>query len=908
MHMFLRFINFILNLPVKPIQANNLPDGATLLLLLGWLYLVTVSFLLLFLLGITSIRNLPLLIARLIAGWRGKDKTPNYAFLHMIFPADTTKSAYATEQLHNLLKVQARNRTFIDTFAGRKQLYSPEIVGTGEGGIRFILVVPCSEAEQISHNLISFLPSLKIQPVTDYLETIEGSQASVVELCLGSDFVLPLKEHKALTEHDPMAFITGHMTKLVPGDLIAVQCVTTPVLRSTHFRVLQHVREIQGTIANGKPLGHTLNRRVPRIVSFSLLLPFWIAVFILKAGLAMIAAFVNHDSSPLSFGGDVSQRRSDNPYEQELAESLKTKLDQDLFEVSLRILVVSNSTATIAARTKAITAAYGMFASPYQSIVVRSLLPLRKGKQAETRMRRFRKRLLSPNWLSYGSIVSGSELSDLYHFPNTDLTKTEGLVKSRSKSLPTPLSLKGDATQFDVIVGTNDFAGDHTPIGVTLTQRRRHMYVIGKTGTGKTTLLKNAIYQDMENGKGLAMFDPHGDLFRELLAIVPEHRRKDIIVFDPSDRAYPLGLNILDPGIAFSNDDERQEWITSAVIGVFKKLADEGQWGPRMEHILRSTTLTALQLPNPTLYTIQRLLTEKSYQREVAATLKDPILKQFWAKEFKLLGTMQLANATAPLTHRLGHFITTKLSRHILLQEHSTLRIADIMNEGKILLVNLGKGDIGEDQSAFFGTLLTSLIWIAAYQRVKLPEAKRQDFFVYIDEFQAFATPRFSEIVSEGRKFHLSLILSHQNIAQIEDKSIVKIVAGNAATMVCLKASPEDEAFILPFMKPEVETGDIVNLAPYHFYMKTTHDESEAAFSGMTELLPVEGSEGTVEAVIADSRAQYGVAVEKVEKQLKKLLAPKPRRRGKQMDTKSSKDVELKSSDDRNTAAGLSNG
>lgn len=234
---------------------------------------------------------------------------------------------------------------------------------------------------------------------------------------------------------------------------------------------------------------------------------------------------------------------------------------------------------------------------------------------------------------------------------------------------------------------------------------------------------------------------------------------------------------------------------------------------------------------------------------------------------------MQMSAATAPLTHRLGHFITSKMSRHILLQEKTTVRIADIMNDGKILLANLSKGDIGEDQSEFFGTILTSLIWMAAYQRTKIPEKKRKDFFVYVDEFQNFATPQFGAITSEGRKFHVSLIVSHQNIAQIDDKDLIKVVAGNAATMICLRANPEDEAFILPYMKPEVEKGDIVNLAPYHFYMKVATEDSEEAFSGETVPLNIEESDKVQKTVIANSRKKFATARVKVEEQMEVLLS-----------------------------------
>ncbi|HVC36486.1 MAG TPA: DUF87 domain-containing protein, partial [Candidatus Dormibacteraeota bacterium] len=542
--------------------------------------------------------------------------------------------------------------------------------------------------------------------------------------------------------------------------------------------------------------------------------------------------------------------------------------------------------------------------STYQSIRVRSDMPyITTDTQHFTR---FKDRVLSSHHLSQPTILSSSELSDLYHFPNTDLTKTEGLVKSRSRELPAPLSISHSDAQLDVLVGVNQHGGTTQSIGLTLEQRRKHTYVIGKTGTGKTTLLTSSIYQDMVSGKGLAVLDPHGDMFQELLSIVPEHRRQDVVVFDPSDRDFPIGLNLLDPGLEFDDEDDKQQWITSNVLSVFAKLADEKLWGPRMEHVLRSTTLTALQTPDPSLYTIQRLLTDRPYQRAVAKTLKDPVLRQFWQKEFALMGGMQLSNVTQPLTNRLGHFITTKMSRHILMQETSTLRIADIMNEGKILLVNLSKGDIGEDQSTFFGTILTSFIWMAAYQRTKIPEKQRRDFFLYVDEFQNFATPRFAEITSEGRKFRVSLIVSHQNIAQIEDKAILKVMAGNAHTIIALKSSPDDEAFILPFMKPVVERGDIVNLAPYHFFMKTTADESEDAFSGMTVPLDVVGSDTVRDEVIAYSQEQYGTPKATVEAYMEELFRLEERTKKKQSETanKTAQKPKKTKSDDSGTVHG----
>ncbi len=863
----------ILNAPMSFIERFT--TGWAGLLALVWIYFLCIAVFIAGVVMIKAVRSLPAFISWVIRRLGHGKEPPASVFLELVFPSDTTKSAFATEQLHVLLRGYSSRRKWLDRFAGTKKLYSLELVSTKDEGIRYIMVVPGEDAELISRSLLSYLPGIKISQTNDYFEAVRGRTATVVELKLNRDFALPLKDHKALNEHDPIAYLTGHMTGLAKDELIAIQIVTTPVFSDTHFRTTRRSIKVQHTIALGRALSPVLNKKlpgVPNIVWLILMPPVWLIIIAFKflISIPMAIADPNDPNLPIMNSGKNYKKQTTNPYEQELGQIVKDKLNQSLYEISLRILVVAPEGSAIRSRASDIYSAFQTFDSSYQSFGTRRSLPFKK--QIDRRLTRFRERVLTKHFFTQETIMSSSELSDLYHFPNTDLTKTPGLVKSRSRELPAPLSLKHSETEIDVVMGFNSYGGEESALGMTLAQRQKHAYVIGKTGTGKTTMLINAIYQDMQNGKGLAVFDPHGDMFRELLRIVPKHRQKDVVVFDPSDRDFPVGLNILDPGIEFDNEDDKHEWITSTVLSVFAKLTDESLWGPRMEHILRNTTLTALQTTQPSLYTLQRLLTDKKYQREVAKTLKDPVLKQFWEKEFKLLGSMQMSSATAPLTHRLGHFITSKMSRHILLQEESTIRMADIMNEGKILLVNLSKGDIGEDQSKFFGTILTSCIWMAAYQRTKIPERKRRDFFVYVDEFQNFATPRFSEITSEGRKFHVSLIVSHQNIAQIEDKSIVEIVAGNAGTIICLQVSPKDEAFILPYMKPEVEKGDIVNLAPYHFYMKVTGDKSEDAFSGETVPVDAEGSDKTKSAVVASSRKQYGTPKKAVEKYMEALF------------------------------------
>ncbi|HEU4966116.1 MAG TPA: DUF87 domain-containing protein [Candidatus Saccharimonadales bacterium] len=725
------FLDIALNGPARYTVRHNFNSWQTLAFVLGILAAELVGLYVVACGTYTFFRNVPWLFRATLRRCGVGQKEIPQAFLELIFPAQTAKSAFATEQLHILLCGLVKYYGFWDRLAARKRPYSLELVGTNDDGIRYILMIPLREAEVVRQNLRSFLPGMKVRQIDDYANTVPVPDTHVVELCLTGDFILPLKDHKALEEHEPMAFLTGHMTKLQPDELVALQVVAVPVFSNTHHRVIRRQQHIESRIALGQEVRSQIKpQRTPTGYALWLLWypPVWFVgamakLFVVAGGVIGSILLSNHGSS----GSRTDKRRTDDPYDLEMARLIKGKLDQQLFEVTIRLLVSSPESKVRWSRTNALVEALRPFNSTYQSFGTRPSVPVLAPR--DKRLAAFRSRMLSPHHLSQQTILSSSELSDLYHFPNTDLTKTEGLVKSRSRELAAPLSIRRSNAELDVVVGVNTHGGDMVPIGMTLKQRQKHTYIIGKTGTGKTTLLKGSIYQDMVSGKGMAVFDPHGDLFRELLAIVPEHRRNDVVVFDPSDEDFPIGLNILDPGIEFESDTKRQEAITSMVLSVFKKLADDNQWGPRMEHILRNATLTALQQPNPNLYTLQRLLTDRSYQRKVAKTLKDPVLKQFWDKEFKLLGSMQLSNATAPLTHRLGRFITAKMSRHILLQETSTVHITDVINKGKILLVNLSKGDIGEDQSLFFGTMLTSLIWMAAYQRVKIPERQRRDFF-----------------------------------------------------------------------------------------------------------------------------------------------------------------------------------
>jgi len=870
-----QFILNAVNAPNQFVASHHLNEYWALTIMLAEL----VTLYLFGLLIIAAFRNIPVFFSFVLRKFGvGKGEVPQ-VFLELTLPINTTKSAFATEQLHILLRGLVQYGGLWDRMAGRKKPYSLEVVGAYNNGIRFVLRIPTYMVDTVRRKLFTYLPGIKIREIDDYLKQISG-KAGVIELELMGDFVLLLQDHKALSEHDVMAYLISHMTGLKKQETIAVQIIATPVFDFTHRRVARRLRHFRSRIALGKEISSQLKRQ--RTPLSRLLWLLWYPPLWFVAAMAKIVTFVARVIAAIVLDLEGSpnnreKRRSDNPYELELMQTVKNKIDQHLFEITIRLLVVSPNPNTIEERLSALVASFQPFATNYQGLRVRRPNPITSN--AKGALPRFRARELPRHLLSQPMIVSGSELADLYHFPEPE-NLTEGAVQSLSRTLPATLSQKrGD--NFDVIVGHNIHQEQQTNIGLPAETRLKHTYLIGSTGTGKTTLLESLIYQDMMNGKGLAMLDPHGDMFKKLLAIIPKHREKDVVVFDPSDREFPPGLNILSPGIQFRNKEDAHSWIKSSVISVFSKLTDKAFWGPRMEHILECATLTALQLPNPSLYTLQKLLTDKRFMREAVGKIQDPILKEFWQKEMLPLGDAQLATTVAPLTHRVGKFIVDPMARNILLQPKTTIRLSEIMNEGKILLVNLAKGHLGEDKSAFFGTLLTSLVELAAYQRTHIDEDKRRDFYLYIDEFQNFATPSFADITSEGRKFRIALTVSHQNIAQIEDQNQLKIMAGNAHTFISLRASPNDEAFILPFMEPAVEKGNIVNLSPHHFFMKTVIDESELAFSGVTVPLDIKGSEKVSKSVIASSRKHFATPRADVESYLNSLFTdssppPKP--------------------------------
>ncbi len=412
-----------------------------------------------------------------------------------------------------------------------------------------------------------------------------------------------------------------------------------------------------------------------------------------------------------------------------------------------------------------------------------------------------------------------------------------------------------------VVIGETNFRNQRWRFGIKEDDRRRHMYVVGSTGMGKTEFLKNMAIQDIEAGRGLALIDPHGDPSDQILDHIPADRVKDVIYFDPSDLEFPIAFNIM-----AKVDYDYRHLIASGLLGVFKKIWGAEVWSGRMEYILNNTILALLEYPDSTLLGINRMMSVKSYRNKVIANLKDPIVKSFWIDEFAKYADRFATEATAAIQNKVGQFSSNNVIRNIIGQVNPKFDVRKIMDEGKILIVNVSKGKIGEDASRLLGALLITKIQLAAMSRVDTPEQDRRDFCLYVDEFQNFATESFANILSEARKFHLSLVIAHQYIKQMEEP-VRDAVFGNVGTIVSFRVGAEDAEFLEKWFSPDFLMADIINLGKYNMYLKLMIDGVSSRGFSAAAIPPLPRLEkSNREAIIEYSRRTYATPRSEVEK------------------------------------------
>ena len=416
------------------------------------------------------------------------------------------------------------------------------------------------------------------------------------------------------------------------------------------------------------------------------------------------------------------------------------------------------------------------------------------------------------------------------------------------------------------VLGKTNFRNKQVDFGIKTDDRRRHIYVVGKTGTGKTSMMENMIIDDILAGRGVGLIDPHGEFVEKVLNFIPEERIDDVIYFNPADTAYPIAFNPLE-----TVADEHRHLVASGVMGVFKKVWPD-VWSARMEYILNNTLLALLEYPDSTLLGIMRMFSDREYRAKIVQNLQDPVVKSFWMDEFARYTQRLETEAVAAIQNKVGQFVSNPLIRNVLGQPHSSIDLRKVMDQGKILLANLSKGRIGEDNSALLGAMLITKLQLAAMKRVDMPETERRDFYLYIDEFQNFSTESFVNVLSEARKYRLSLVLAHQYIGQLGDYKDAKVrdaIFGNVGTMILFRTGAEDAEFLEKEFAPTFEASDLVNLPNRNIYIRLMIDGvASKPFSAETTDLKPFPQESFGDLIIENSRRQFGTPRATVEKQI----------------------------------------
>lgn len=833
-----------------------------------------------------------------------KIKKEKKVFLQLIFPSDTSKSAYATEQVYSLLHSLSRQKGFLENLLGYKKTYSLELVATKHDGIRYIISTDAQTAHIIERSLLSYLPGIRIQEVNDYLAD-KGAYTSVTELKLNGHFTLPLQKHEILSQHDPIAYLTGNMTKLSQNEMLAFQIVLTPVMNGTHAKLSNQMHHLRYLMLNRKPIAKHIHKSpLDYVLSFPVVSFVW---SIVKFAFAFIKFFIewafsifmatssngNRNYSSYQAEQRVQHEQMLSPIEQELHEIVKSKIDQPLYEATIRLYITSDSKEEINQRFSGIVAALGPMGSAHQSIGTRGMML--GTSQTHKRIRQFSQRTLSPNGYYYHNpVLSIAEMTDLYHFPYTTTTKTEDMAKVMSPELPPPLILK-NAAELDVIFGKNTYGGQETAIGMTDDERTRHMYLLGQTGSGKSTIIFHMAKDDIQKGRGICVIDPHGDLVEDLLTTIPANRIDDVVYINPFDLKHPIGINLLEltPGLDGDELELEKEVVCESTISIFRRIfsKDENVDAHRIEYILRNTIYTAFYVKDATIFTVYDLLTDPVFKTKVLKSVTDKHLQNFWKNEFGKAGDFQVFKMISGVTAKVGRFLFSPIARRILEQPTSTIHFDTLLDEGKIVLCNLSQGKLGEDNSQVLGTTLITKIHQAIMQRARVEKAQRKPFYLYVDEFQNYATTSFTNLLSSDRKYGLRITIAQQSTSQQDNKRITEIILANVGSTVCFRtASPVDEGLMLAQFSPLVKKGDIMNLPRFHFYMKLGAIEPQEPFSGQTLPMNIQKNQQKIDAIIFASQQNYAsIYIQSPEKVKKKTIRKSTKKGNKKESVKPKK-------------------
>ncbi|MFN8392432.1 MAG: type IV secretory system conjugative DNA transfer family protein [Bdellovibrionota bacterium] len=675
----------------------------------------------------------------------------------------------------------------------RGEKISFEMLATGQN-IAFCFSADDATAEIVSGQIYALAPDADILEISDFTKKLsKGAKFVSSELRLARNDLFPLKTYKEF-EGDSLSGLLSVLSKCVPGEMVFVQIVVRAIRDSgTHHLKLNFRKRFDRL------------RHVFRV-------KYWF-----KKGLS---------STILQRIGDKTSGR--------------------LFRVNIRVASVANDPRIDAVvRLQALMGAM----SNFNTLDFNQMRASRIRKLSDLPV--FQARALRK-----GFLLSPREIATLYHLPSEREVPNLVHVLSRREAPPTDLPTNRNDENISFIATTN-FRDQRVAFGIKRSDRRRHLYVLGKSGSGKSKLLELLIKNDLETGKGVGVLDPHGDLVDNILTYIPKNRIKDVVLFDPSDLQYPASFNPLE-----QVPEHLKMRVTIGFIEIFKKLFGSN-WSPRLEHVLRYTTLALLDTPGTTILSILKMLTDKNYRQMIVRNIQDNVVKNFWVNEFASWSEKFDNEAITPLLNKVGQFVATNMIRNIVGQPKNLFNFREIMDSRKILLMKISKGILGEENASLLGAIAVTKVYQAAMSRADTAENNRVDFYFYVDEFHNFATDTFDEILSEARKYRLNLTIANQFLGQLDAK-IRKTVFGNVGSLISFRVGGEDAGIVSAEFNPRFSERDIINLGVRDFCVKMSIDgEIKEAFSGRT--LPIQVPEQHFsDECVAFSRSHYSRPLEEV--------------------------------------------
>jgi len=716
----------------------------------------------------------------------------------------------------------------------------------GTEGIVFYVVASAAMRSFVEGQIYAQCPEAQIEVVKDdYAQIPPKAVKSFVKgasIVFAKEYYYPIRTFRDF-EVDPLSAITSSITKVSAKEQLWFQVLVRPIPDIWQPSGHDYVKAIREGLPVKPP-----KTFAPEVMAKGFLTE-------------LIKVLADIPKAMLSPGSQWEEAKKVEPAKtprlsagQELAlKAVENKLSKMGFEVVIRVVATSPEEGEAATLLRSFIASLNQFATADLNAFVSGP----SVSDPEAFVNDYQKRSFDEN---LAVVLTTEELGTLYHFPS-HAVETPKISWVQAKRLEPPSNLPMEDC---VYLGQTTFRNQLVKFGMKQKDRPRHMYLVGKSGTGKSTLYKNMIVQDIRNGDGVGVMDPHGELVSEILDLIPDSRVNDVVVFDPSDAGNPVSMNMLE-----CEDPSQRNLMASGIVAAFKHNFGYS-WGPRLEYLLNYAILTLLEVPGTTLLGVTRLLSDKNYQNYIVYQVGDAVIRDFWEKEYKDMSTNQrlITEAIAPIQNKVNRFLSSSTIRNIVGQARSSINLLDMMNERKIILFNLSKGKIGEDNANLLGSLLISRLQFSAMRRVNMPAEERACFYMYVDEFQNFASGAFASILSEARKYGLALHLTHQYTAQLPEE-MQDAVFGNVGTLATFTLGAPDAHVLVREFEPYLTEEDLISLEAYHIYIKLLIDNmTSKPFSAIT-FPPSQERTGNREKVLTLSREKYGRPVDKVEERIR---------------------------------------